>query len=167
MLSLLTYFVVYSLYGVYTKIDAQFIGNRTFYPNMQQRNGSNQTDPNYDATAKGPIKILTLPSQQPSQSMLNFISGPWQSQNNIQIHQVDSMANQATSDYLTYLVNDLCLQAQPAFDMVWIDETMVGVLENCLWDLYAWDFSFGAGLDPSSLYSGIVRHKYGIANTIS
>jgi hypothetical protein len=42
-----------------------------------------------------------------------------------------------------------------------MDATEVGYYQDCLLDLYAWDFTFGSGMDPAAILNGIFQDKLG------
>ena len=42
-----------------------------------------------------------------------------------------------------------------------MDATQVGLFQDCLVDLWAWDFNLGSQLDPLAVSNGIVKNQLG------
>ncbi|KAJ3341989.1 hypothetical protein HDU91_000602, partial [Kappamyces sp. JEL0680] len=56
-------------------------------------------------------------------------------------------------------VLNACRQQSSGFDVMVIDATQVGLFQDCLLDLYAWDFSFGVGMDDAALSNGVYNDR--------
>lgn len=121
----------------------QFTGNRTHYPNLLRRNGSADADQEYFRSGKGDVKICFTDSKfSPIPKLLEF--------QNTTARGLDLKIS-----YSSDLVRDCSFVG----DILVMDATQVGAYEDCLLDIYAWDFNFASGIDNRVLQNGISRDK--------
>ncbi|KAI8925825.1 hypothetical protein BC831DRAFT_426362 [Entophlyctis helioformis] len=149
-------------------IHAAFAGNRTHYPDMTPRNGSATADPSFRTSGKGAVRVLALARHAPSSALLD-IQTQWAAAVGVSITYSYLPEPASTAEYIA-AVQSVCAaspaanttasgNAAAAFDVLWMDITLVGVLEQCLLDLWAWDDTIGSDTVPAMLSSGSMRSK--------
>lgn len=121
-----------------------FLGNRTVYPNLTVRNGSDVADPNYWTTGTGSVQLtFTNGNQAPNQHLQTFHTS-WSNPRNISI------------SYQTFPAKQTC---DFPGDVVVFDATEVGVYQDCLIDLYAYDFDIASTMDNATTLNGVYSNR--------
>jgi ABC-type glycerol-3-phosphate transport system substrate-binding protein len=121
----------------------QFIGNRTHYSNLKPREGSVGADLTFQNSGKGAV-IMSFTDQKfvPNHSLRGF--------QNSTAKKLD-----LSLTFSPELVRDCAFVG----DILIMDVIEVGKYEDCLLDVYAWDFNFASAIDPRVVQNGVSKDR--------
>ncbi|KAJ3167352.1 hypothetical protein HDU88_002274 [Geranomyces variabilis] len=117
-------------------------GNRTTYANGLPRADAATANPAYKSTASGPVSILTTHERASASDAagLKQTQTAWAAAENISISWRTFADGASYRDNYVAQVLDACARKEAgAFDVVWVRADVVGLLADCLEDLWAWN----------------------------
>ncbi|KAI9207815.1 uncharacterized protein BJ171DRAFT_636133 [Polychytrium aggregatum] len=107
-------------------------------------------DPNYETDASGTITVLLLSSQFYGMdgTIMKALQDQWGASNNIQITRRIFDPDQNYTDYVNQIMSACSFAESSFFDVVYVDVSYIGLLQNCLLNMTAWNSSLGQGHHP-------------------
>ncbi|KNC99380.1 uncharacterized protein SPPG_05624 [Spizellomyces punctatus DAOM BR117] len=135
-------------------------GNRTNYPSGLPRNDSSSANPNYAAVAQGNVTVL-MPYDRAHNSYapdLKLAQQAWGEANNVSVHWKDFGPD---VDYDAYVqrVIQACASGEDDFDVIWVEASYVGVLADCLIDVWAWSDTLGSDHIGAVARGGVIKDR--------
>ncbi|KAJ3161120.1 hypothetical protein HDU86_007742 [Geranomyces michiganensis] len=117
-------------------------GTRTTYANGTARADAATSNPAYKSAASGPVSILTTHERATASDAagLKSTQNTWAAAENISISWRTFPEGASYRDNYVKQVLDACSRKETgAFDVVWVRADTVGLLADCLEDLWAWN----------------------------
>ncbi|KAJ3323028.1 hypothetical protein HDV06_002474 [Boothiomyces sp. JEL0866] len=93
----------------------------------------------------------------PNEFLLEYVRN-WGSDNNIVISYNEFFDTADSSDYIQQVIA-ACNENGGNIDVVILDITEIGLVKDCLADLYAWNFDIANDIDPIKVSGGIDNYK--------
>ncbi|KAJ3271492.1 hypothetical protein HDV01_006622 [Terramyces sp. JEL0728] len=109
------------------------------------------------SVANGNVQIPVLSKDIPNEFLLEYVTN-WGMSNNLQFSYNAFYDAAEESDYIQQVLS-ACKEGTGNIDVVLFDVTEIGMLKDCLVDLYAWNFDIAENIDPIKVSGGVDNFK--------
>lgn len=148
------------LLALLNSIISQNYGNRTHLPSGSQRPSSSTSDPNYEISAKGVVRVGVSSDEalfSQTSKNLNLLS-KWAADQNLTLKIVYLPSESSSQpDYMKRVLLE-CESNTPSFDLLIADTTLSSIASSCFQDLLGWNMSLLSDSILSSLYSPYITN---------